>query len=93
LPAFKRPRHHKRALEAGAKVHGAQSILWSPKWIQVRSSHKAQSAVQPGDSEEALAMRVLKVEHRIYPWPSASWPKAALRVVDGICLIDGVPCP
>ena len=46
-----------------------------------------------GDSEEALAARVLKVEHRIYPLALKLVAEGRVQVVDGRCLVDGVPVP
>ena len=46
-----------------------------------------------GDTEETLAARVLKVEHRIYPAALRLVAEGRVRVVDGRCLIDGVPVP
>ena len=50
-------------------------------------------SVDKGDSEEILAMRVLKIEHRIYPLALRLVAEGRVRVVDGRCLIDGVPVP
>ena len=38
-------------------------------------------------------MRVLKIEHRIYPLALRLVAEGRVRVVDGRCLIDGVPVP
>ena len=45
------------------------------------------------DTEETLAARVLTVEHRIYPLALKLVAEGRVRVVDGRCLIDGVPVP
>ena len=50
-------------------------------------------SVHPGDSEEALAARVLKTEHRIYPLSLKLLAEGRVKVVDGRCLIDGLPVP
>ena len=44
-------------------------------------------AVQPDDTEEALAKRVLAVEHRIYPQALRLVAEGRVRVADGRCLI------
>jgi phosphoribosylglycinamide formyltransferase-1 len=49
--------------------------------------------VLAGDDEAALAARVLAVEHRIYPLALKLLAEGRVRVVDGRCLIDGVPVP
>jgi len=50
-------------------------------------------AVRAGDTEEKLSARVLDVEHRIYPLALKLVAQGRVRVVDGRCLIDGVPVP
>ena len=93
LPAFKGLDTHKRALEARAKVHGATVHFVVPEMDSGPIIAQGAVSVQPGDSEEALAMRVLKVEHRIYPLALKLVAEGRVRVVDGHCLIDGVPAP
>jgi phosphoribosylglycinamide formyltransferase-1 len=67
LPAFPGLHTHRRALEAGVRVHGCTvhfvtaALDYGPIVIQ------AAVPVLPGDTEESLAARVLKEEHRIYP--------------------------
>ena len=60
------------------------------------------AAIQPDETvvaalerltEEALAARVLKVEHRIYPAALKLVAEGRVRVVDGRCLVDGAPVP
>jgi phosphoribosylglycinamide formyltransferase-1 len=50
-------------------------------------------AVRADDTEQTLAARVLGVEHRIYPLALKLVAEGRVRVVDGRCLIDGVPVP
>jgi phosphoribosylglycinamide formyltransferase 1 len=49
--------------------------------------------VRPGDSEEALAVRVLKVEHRIYPLALKLVAEGRVQIKNSYVLIDGVPVP
>jgi phosphoribosylglycinamide formyltransferase-1 len=53
----------------------------------------AQAAVpvRAGDTEAALAARVLEIEHRIYPQALKLLAEGRLKIVDGRCLIDGKP--
>ncbi len=67
LPAFKGLDTHKRALEAGAKVHGATVHFVAAELDSGPIIVQGAVAVRDGDTEAALAARVLKVEHRIYP--------------------------
>ncbi|KON80716.1 phosphoribosylglycinamide formyltransferase [Azoarcus sp. PA01] len=67
LPAFPGLHTHRRALEAGIRIHGATvhfvtaALDCGPVVIQ------AAVPVLSGDDEETLAARVLAQEHRIYP--------------------------
>ena len=67
LPAFKGLDTHARALAAGAKEHGATVHFVVPEMDSGPVITQAAVPVLPGDSEAALAARVLEVEHRIYP--------------------------
>jgi phosphoribosylglycinamide formyltransferase 1 len=67
LPQFKGLDTHRRAIEAGAKRHGA-TVHFVVAEIDA-GPIIAQEAidVRDDDSEAALAERVLEVEHRLYP--------------------------
>jgi phosphoribosylglycinamide formyltransferase 1 len=93
LPAFKGLDTHKRALETGAKVHGATVHFVVPEMDSGPIIAQGAVSVQPGDTEETLAVRVLKVEHRIYPMALKLVAEDRLRIEKGCCLIDGVPVP
>ena len=67
LPAFPGLHTHRRALEAGAKVHGATVHVVTPALDSGPIIIQGVVPVMVGDTEEALAARVLEVEHRIYP--------------------------
>ena len=93
LPAFKGLDTHKRALEAGAKVHGATVHYVVPEMDAGPIIAQGAVTVRPGDTEQALAARVLAIEHRIYPLALKLVAEGRVRIVDGRCLIDGVPVP
>ncbi|MGH8277655.1 MAG: phosphoribosylglycinamide formyltransferase, partial [Steroidobacteraceae bacterium] len=93
LPAFKGLDTHKRALESGAKTHGATVHFVVPEMDSGPIIAQSAVAVHKGDSEEALAKRVLAVEHRIYPQALKLVAEGRVRVVDGRCLVDGVLVP
>jgi len=67
LPHFKGLHTHRRALEAGVKRHGATVHFVVPELDAGPIVAQEWIAVREGDTEEALAKRVLEVEHRIYP--------------------------
>lgn len=67
LPAFKGLDTHRRALEAGAKEHGATVHLVVPDMDSGPVVLQGAVEMRPDDTEAELAARVLVVEHRIYP--------------------------
>ena len=67
LPAFPGLHTHRRALEAGVKVHGATVHLVTPALDDGPIITQGVVPVLADDTEESLAARVLDVEHRIYP--------------------------
>ena len=93
LPAFKGLDTHKRALEAGAKVHGATVHFVVPAMDAGPIIMQGAVKVRCDDTEQSLAARVLAVEHRIYPQALKLVAQGHVRVADGLCLIDGVPVP
>jgi len=68
LPSFKGMHTHKTALEAGVKIHGCTVHYVVPEMDSGPIIIQAAVPVLPDDTEEALAARVLKAEHVIYPY-------------------------
>jgi len=93
LPAFKGLDTHKRAIAAHAKFHGATVHFVSAELDSGPIIMQGAVAVRGDETEETLAARVLKVEHRIYPAALRLVAEGRVRVVDGRCLIDGAPVP
>ena len=67
LPSFPGLHTHRRALEAGVKLHGCTVHVVTPVLDSGPIVIQAAVPVMPTDSEESLATRVLAAEHRIYP--------------------------
>ena len=67
LPAFPGLHTHRQALDAGVKLHGCTVHVVTPSLDSGPIVIQAAVPVLPGDTEEALAGRVLLAEHRIYP--------------------------
>jgi len=90
LPAFPGLATHRRALESGARLHGATVHFVSP--VVDAGAIIAQSVVRtlPDDSEAVLARRVLAAEHRLLPRCVAWYLGGHVRLVDGRALVDGV---
>jgi len=93
LPAFKGLDTHKRALQAGAKVHGATVHFVVPEMDSGPIIAQGAVAVRKDDTEQSLAARVLSVEHHIYPQALKLVAEGRVRVENGHCLIDGEPVP
>ncbi|HZL40657.1 MAG TPA: phosphoribosylglycinamide formyltransferase [Pseudolabrys sp.] len=93
LPAFKGLDTHKRAIATHAKIHGATVHFVTAELDSGPIIAQGALAVRDDDTEEMLAARVLKVEHRIYPAALGLVAQGRVRLVDGRCLIDGVPVP
>ena len=93
LPDFKGLDTHRRALEAGHKVHGATVHFVVPEMDSGPIIAQAAVTVRPGDTEEELAARVLKVEHQIYPLALKLLAEGRIRVEGGRCLVNGTLVP
>ena len=93
LPAFPGLDTHERALQSGAKFHGASvhfvthEVDGGPVIVQ------AAVPVRPDDSPDTLAARVLAEEHRIFPQAIRWFLDGRLSVRDGRVLLDGRQSP
>jgi len=67
LPAFPGLHTHRRALEAGVRVHGATVHLVTTVLDQGPILAQSIVPVRSGDTPETLAIRVLESEHQILP--------------------------
>ena len=67
LPSFRGLHVHRQALAAGVRVSGCTVHLVTPDLDDGPIIGQAAVPVLPGDTEEALAARVLAAEHRLYP--------------------------
>lgn len=93
LPAFPGLDTHERALQSGAKFHGASvhfvthEVDGGPVIVQ------AAVPVRPDDDPETLAARVLAEEHRIFPLAIRWFLEGRLSARDGRVTLDGVQSP
>lgn len=67
LPAFSGLHTHRRALEAGTRIHGCTVHFVTPSLDAGPIVIQAAVPVLSDDTEDTLAERVLTEEHRIYP--------------------------
>jgi phosphoribosylglycinamide formyltransferase 1 len=80
LPAFPGLHAQRQALDHGAKVAGAtvhfvdEGVDTGPIVLQ------AAVPVEPGDTEDTLAARILVVEHRLYPEAVRLFAEGRLRI-------------
>lgn len=72
LPCFPGLDTHRRAIEAGVKLHGATVHFVTPQLDHGPILAQAAVPVLAEDTEERLAARVLAQEHRLYP-QAARW--------------------
>ncbi len=84
LPAFPGLHTHRRAIEAGCKVAGTTVHVVTSELDHGPIVAQAVVAVQPDDTEDTLAARVLVMEHKLYPRAVCWWIEDALyRTDDG----------
>jgi phosphoribosylglycinamide formyltransferase-1 len=89
LPAFKGLDTHERALAAGVKIHGATVHFVVPEMDSGPVIAQGALAVRDDDTAEALAARVLAIEHKIYPLALRLVAEGRVRIENGRCRIDG----
>lgn len=82
LPAFPGLHTHRRALEAGVRVHGATVHFVTPELDCGPVVIQAVVPVLAEDDEASLAARVLAQEHQIYP-------QAVRWFVEGRLILEG----
>ena len=89
LPAFPGLHTHRRALEAGVKIHGCTVHFVTPSVDHGPIVIQAAVPVLGGDDEEGLAARVLAQEHRIYPEAVRWFIEGRLVIENGIVRVSG----
>ena len=89
LPAYPGLHTHRRALEEGVKIHGCTVHFVTPRLDHGPIVVQAAVPVLPGDTEDALAARVLRQEHRIYPLALRWFAKDRLVIENGIVRVKG----
>ncbi len=88
LPSFKGLHTHERALEAGVRLHGCTVHFVRAEMDAGPIIGQAVVPVLPGDNPDALANRVLTMEHRLYPLALALVAAGKVRVEDELVLFD-----
>lgn len=83
LPLFKGLDSHRRALEAGVRVHGCTAHFVTFETDDGPIIAQAAVPVLPSDTEESLAARVLKAEHAVYPLALRLLAEGHVRMENG----------
>jgi phosphoribosylglycinamide formyltransferase-1 len=90
LPAFTGLDTHARALAAGVKLHGCTVHFVTPELDHGPIVIQAAVPVLAGDTEAALAARVLTQEHRVYAQAVRWFIDGRLVIADGVVRVNGV---
>lgn len=88
LPSFPGLHTHRRALEAGVRVHGCTVHFVTATLDHGPIIAQAAVPVLDDDDEASLAQRVLAQEHRIYPMAVRWFADDRLHLVDGRVRLD-----
>ncbi|HEX6319908.1 MAG TPA: phosphoribosylglycinamide formyltransferase [Burkholderiales bacterium] len=89
LPAFPGLNTHERALAAGVKVHGCTVHFVTTELDHGPIVIQAAVRVRPDDSATALAARVLRQEHVIYPKAAGWFLDNRLVISSGVVSVKG----
>jgi phosphoribosylglycinamide formyltransferase 1 len=94
LPAFPGLHTHRRALEAGVRIHGCTAHFVTAALDHGPIIAQAAVPVLPHDTEETLAARVLAQEHIIYPQAVRWFCEDRLELTaEGLVRVDGADFP
>lgn len=88
LPSFPGLATHRQALAAGVKVHGATVHFVTAELDHGPIVAQAVVAVQPDDTEDTLAERVLVQEHIIYPRAVRWFVEGRLAIDNGLVRVQ-----
>ena len=91
LPEFRGLHTHRRALAAGIRWHGCSVHFVTDELDGGPLVAQAPVPVLPGDTEDSLAARVHRAEHKLYPTVIGWYATARLRCRAGQVTFDGVP--
>ena len=89
LPAFPGLHTHERALAAGAKVHGCTVHFVTAELDHGPIVIQAAVPVRAGDTAAALAARVLRQEHLVYPRAAHWFLEGRLVISSGVVSVKG----
>jgi phosphoribosylglycinamide formyltransferase-1 len=90
LPMFRGLDTHAKALESGMRVHGCTVHFVTAGMDEGPIIAQAAVPILPDDNEDALALRVLKVEHQLYPLALRLVALDKARMENGRTILEGV---
>ncbi|WP_462382458.1 phosphoribosylglycinamide formyltransferase [Pseudomonas sp. Marseille-QA0892] len=93
LPRHKGLDTHARAIEAGDLVHGCSVHFVTEQLDGGPVILQAEVPIQPQDTSDTLAARVLEQEHVIYPLAVRWFAERRLRLAQEGAMLDGNPLP
>ena len=91
LPKYRGLHTHRRALKAGDLEHGASVHFVSAELDGGPVIAQARIDIHPGDTEDALAERLLSQEHRLLAACVEAIARGKVRERDGSVLFDDAP--
>jgi phosphoribosylglycinamide formyltransferase-1 len=92
LPSFPGLHVQKRAVEHGVRFSGCTVHFVNEECDEGPIIIQAVVPVYPDDTEEALAARILKQEHRIYPRAIQLYSEGRLRIEGRRVVVEGLRC-
>ena len=90
LPSFKGLDTHRRALDAGLRIHGCTVHFVTADVDDGPIIAQAAVPVMTDDDEAALSARVLRAEHRIYPLALSLLAEGKVRMESGRAAFPGI---
>ena len=86
-------REYKRAIEAGVKFSGCTVHFVRPNMDEGPIIIQSVVAIQPKDTPDSLASRILAEEHKIYPLAIRLIANDKISIKNGLVKIKGAVTP
>jgi phosphoribosylglycinamide formyltransferase-1 len=83
LPAYKGVHVHERVIAAGEKMSGCTVHFVVPELDAGPIVAQTEVPVEPGDTPDSLAARVLEQEHKLYPAALKMLAEGKVRLENG----------
>jgi phosphoribosylglycinamide formyltransferase-1 len=93
LPAFKGIRVHRQVIDAGVRVSGCTVHFVVAELDSGPIIAQQAVTVDPSDTPETLAARVLEVEHKLYPQALSMVAEGKVKLADGKAVWERGPLP